>query len=208
MKYEWRKRDKALYLPKKSPQVLTVPKMNYLAITGEGDPNEEEFSQKTAALYAYSYGIKMSWRKGLDLPGFYDYTVFPLEGIWDSKTPVTKNNPLDKKQLVYTLMIRQPDFFTEDMLPLIQPLILNKVPEKFQKQVFFLALEEGLVVQMLHEGCYDDEAESFAQMTDFCRTEGYCRLGVQHKEIYLSDPRRTAPEKLKTALRFPVEKRQ
>lgn len=206
MKYEWRKRDKAIYLPKKVPEVTTLPEMNYLAIKGEGDPNEEEFSQKTAALYAYSYGIKMSWRKGVELPDFYDYTVFPLEGIWDSKVPVTRDKPLDKKQLLYTIMIRQPDFFTEEMLTVIQPLIEKKVPELLQKQIFFLTLNEGLVVQLLHEGSYDHEAESFTRMSDFCHAEGYQRIGHQHKEIYLSDPRRTPPEKLKTVLRFPVKR--
>ncbi|MGO3793695.1 GyrI-like domain-containing protein [Vagococcus salmoninarum] len=205
MKYEWRKNDKELYLTSQQPTLLTLPKMTYLTLKGEGNPNGEDFSKRIQALYSYSYNIKMSPRKGIETAGYYDYTVFPLEAFWDSKVVVIPGEPLDKEQLTYELMIRQPDFVTTELLSQVKANVAKKVAPELLEEVQLQEITEGKNLQLLHLGSYDDEPASFAEMAVYCQTENLERLGHRHKEIYLSDPRRTEPSKLKTLLRFPVK---
>ncbi|SFG64701.1 GyrI-like domain-containing protein [Sporolactobacillus nakayamae] len=203
-KVDYKKDFKELYLPKQKPVIVRVPKIDYFMIEGSGDPNNEPFAQVTAALYSLSYAVKMSYKSKLVPEGYYDYVVFPLEGVWnlvDKTLPSTV-----KSNFKYTLMIRQPDFLTTELFERFLSETKKKKPNPFLDQVTFSTLEEGLCCQILHKGSYDDEPESFKRMAEFCSEQGYRRVSKTHREIYLSDPRRTESEKLKTVLRYPVEK--
>ncbi|SFB46454.1 hypothetical protein SAMN05216312_1099 [Cohnella sp. OV330] len=203
-KIDYKKHDKALYLPKGEPVILDVPAMPFAAIDGEGDPNRPAFALETAALYALSYAVKMSY-KGSDAPeGYYDYTVYPLEGVWglvDLTRPAT-----DKSNWKYTIMIRQPDFLTEEGFRYFVEKTAAKKPNPQLARLKFVTIEDGPSCQMMHTGSFEDEPASFAKMEAFCAEAGYRRASKLHREIYLSDPRRTATEKLRTVLRFAVAK--
>lgn len=204
-KLDYKKDFKDLYLPKNSPCIIEVPTMSFAVIDGEGDPNGEEFSLATAALYSFSYAVRMSY-KGKEIPsGFYDYTVFPLEGVWDL---VDKTKPIsDKSNYAYSIMIRQPDFLTMELFERFIVEIKKKKPNEYLDKIRFDTITEGLCCQMLHLGSYDDEAASFEKMLQFCKDNGYERSLLTHREIYLSDPRKTEVNKLKTVLRFNVKKK-
>lgn len=203
-KLEYRKVYKNLYLPKTNPTIIEIPSMNFVVIDGEGDPNGEDFALVTEALYSFSYAVKMSY-KGNDIPkDFYDYTVFPLEGVWDL---VDKSKPsTDKSNFAYSLMIRQPDFLDNDLFMRFLKETQNKKPNPFLNKLQFKTIEEGLCCQILHLGSYDNEPASFLRMTQYCMDKGYRRKSLKHREIYLSDPRKIQASKLKTVLRFKVEK--
>jgi len=158
----------------------------------------------TEALYSFSYSVKMSY-KSKDVPkGYYDYTVFPLEGVWDL---VDKSKPItDKSNFAYSIMIRQPDFLTEELFKRFVNEAKNKKPNVYLEKIRYVTITEGLCCQMLHIGSYDDEPASFEKMEQFCRDNGYERICLKHREIYLSDPRKTEADKLKTVLRFNVRK--
>jgi hypothetical protein len=204
IKVEYKKAYKDLYLPKQKPVIVRVPKIHFFMIEGSGDPNGEVFAQATAALYSLSYAVKMSYKSKMVPEGYYDYVVFPLEGVWDLVDKTLP--PTVKSNFKYTLMIRQPDFLTDELFERFLSETKKKKPNLFLDQVMFAALEEGLCCQMLHKGSYDDEPESFERMAEFCSEQSYRRISKTHREIYLSDPRRTEPEKLKTVLRVQVEK--
>jgi hypothetical protein len=182
-KVYYKKDYKQLYMPKTVPEIVVVPRMPFFKVSGSGDPNGEEFAKVTEALYSMSYAVRMSY-KSEDVPvGYYEYTVFPLEGVWDL---LDRSKPAtDKNNLKYTIMIRQPDFL---------------------KKVRFEHVEDGLSCQMMHIGSFDDEPESFVRMEAFYTEHGFIRSSKIHREIYLSDPLKTEPSKLKTVLRFPVNK--
>ncbi|MEK4515341.1 GyrI-like domain-containing protein [Paenibacillus sp. FSL H8-0122] len=202
MKTEWRKQDKALYLPPAEPGLIHVPAFPYFTLRGEGNPNRSAFAEAVAVLYSLSYAVKMLPRRGPAPEGYYDYTVFPLEGVWDLSEAGRRLAALDKNELVYTLMIRQPDFLT----PLLAAEVLEQVkhskPHPLLDKAVFEHCEDGLSVQMLHIGPYDDEPHSFARMEQFCTAQGLVRESLLHREIYISDARRVRPEKLRTVLRF------
>ncbi len=205
-KLEYKKEFKELYLPKNNPNVIDVPSMRFVIIDGEGDPNGEEFSLAVAALYSFSYAVKMSY-KSKEIPeGFYDYTVFPLEGVWDlvDKTKSTT----DKSNFAYSMMIRQPDFLTNELFERFITETKKKKPNAYLDKIKYDTINEGLCCQMLHLGSYDDEPASFKSMEQFCKHNGYDRSSRRHREIYLSDPRKTEAGKLKTVLRFKVKKTQ
>lgn len=201
-KVDFKKDFKALYLPKNSPCIIEVPAMKFAMIDGEGDPNGEEFAAATAALYSFSYTVKMSY-KSKEIPeGYYDYTVFPLEGIWDL---VDKSKPsTDKSNYAYTIMIRQPDFLTNELFERFITETKKKKPNVYLDKMKYDTLTEGLCCQMLHLGGYDDEPASFEIMKQFCIDNGYERSSLKHREIYISDPRKTEVCKMKTVLRFNV----
>lgn len=211
MKYEWRKKDKGLYLPKTEPVVMEIPTMNYLKVEGVGNPDSEAFSQCVAALYALSYGIRMAPKKGYAPEGYYEYTVFPLEGIWslndEGKMKYREGACIVelKDDMTYTMMIRQPEFVTSEVVEAIRPDVLRKKKSPRTGDVRFESLTEGKCVQMMHIGSYDDEPASFDRMEAYASEARLVRKGKEHKEIYLSDPSKAAPEKLKTTLRFWVE---
>jgi len=203
-KLDYKKDFKELYLPKTTPSIVDVPAMTFAIIDGQGDPNGEDFALATEALYSFSYSVKMSY-KSKDVPkGYYDYTVFPLEGVWDL---VDKSKPItDKSNFAYSIMIRQPDFLTEELFKRFVNEAKNKKPNVYLEKIRYVTITEGLCCQMLHIGSYDDEPASFEKMEQFCRDNGYERICLKHREIYLSDPRKTEADKLKTVLRFNVRK--
>ncbi|MDF2674083.1 MAG: hypothetical protein K0R09_2351 [Clostridiales bacterium] len=203
-KIDYKKDFKNIYLPKTTPTIIDIPKMQYIMISGTGNPNGEEFAKYTEALYSISYAIKMSY-KSKDIPeGYYEYTVFPLEGIWDL---IDKSKPsTDKDNYKYTIMIRQPDFLIEELFEKFLEQTKKKKPNPKLEKLSFGEITDGLCCQVMHIGSYDDESESFGRMETFCKESGYIRASKIHREIYLSDPRKTEVSKMKTVLRFSVKK--
>lgn len=213
VKREWKKEDKKFYLPKARPELIEIPAMKFYTLEGVGDPNCPTFSAYIETLYQASYSVRMS-HKGKEIPkGYYEYTVYPLEGIWSlTEEGIHLQNQSGahsvqaiKNHLKFKLMIRQPDFLTEAL----SEQLLEKAHQK-KNNVLLSAIKlemitDGLCIQMLHNGSYDEEPESFAQMEAFASAEGYQRRGMTHREIYLSDARKVKPEALKTVLRFWVE---
>ncbi len=206
MKYEWRKNDKEIYLPKTKAVHLVLPKFNYYTIEGEGNPNDPEFSKRIEVLYQLSYGIRMSHKTEFKPKDYYEYTVFPLEGIWDLVDPSLGFSPDNKENLKYTLMIRQPDFVDEKYAQENLMRVKEKRNNPLLDEVKFETIEEKEVVQIMHIGPYDDEPESFKKIDAFLKENNLRRSTLVHKEIYISDVRRTAPEKLRTVLRVYVER--
>lgn len=208
MKYEWKKSEKELYLPKSRPTRLIVPTFKFITIAGEGNPNSSQFSDCISVLYSLSYAIKMTLKKAEDQPNDYpDYTVYPLEGIWDlnDAAKLKFDGTLNKDDFVYTLMIRQPDFVEEAFFQEMLALTQQKKPHPFLGNVRFEKIEEGPCLQIMHVGSYDDEPESFKKLEAYAKEEGLERLSKTHREIYLSDFRKVPVEKLKTVLRFKIK---
>ena len=201
-KIDYKKDYKRFYVPRTEPEILEVPAMSYIMIDGSGDPNGGDFAKATEALYSLTYAVKMSYKSDEVPAGYYDYTVFPLEGIWDLldyARPAT-----DKDNLKYTIMIRQPDFLTEQGFARFLERTKKKKPNPFLEVARFERSADGLSCQMMHIGSFDGEPASFARMEAYCEANGYIRTSKIHREIYLSDPRKTDSAKLRTVLRFPV----
>ena len=207
MKHEWKKHDKQFYQPKNKPETIVVPSFSYFSIEGKGNPNDDFFGEYIAVLYSLSYAIKMSPKQGFAPENYVEYTVFPLEGVWDIDDEAKKNynGTLDKNSLIFKLMIRQPAFVTEAFALEIVERTKKKKPNDLLSNVQFEKIEEGLCVQMLHLGSYDSEPESFKVMEAFAGNTNLTRISRKHREIYLSDARKVSPEKLKTVLRFQVQ---
>lgn len=204
MKYEWRKKEKEYYLPKSKPEVVDIKEFKFIQLSGEGNPNSEGFSEAIGVLYTLAYAIKMMPRNGIDIDGYYDYVVYPLEGLWDLKEEARGKEVLDKDKLVYTLMIRQPDFVTEEVFNKAMEIVKKKKPHRLLDNVNFESREEGKCVQMMHIGSFDDEAMTFEVMKKFCNDNNLEIKTLVHREIYISDFRKTATDKLKTVLRYRV----
>lgn len=207
-KHEWRKKEKSLYLPKAKPEVVDVPEFNFITINGAGSPAEKTFILCIEALYSIAYGIKMHAKKEQKMPAEYcDFTVYPLEGIWDLNDKAKENftGTINKQDLVYKLMIRQPNFIDQAFFDSIVDRVKQKKSNLLLKQVKFETLTEGKCIQMLHLGRFEDEGATFEIMEAFALDNNLKRLSKIHREIYLSDARKVAPEKLKTVLRFNVE---
>ena len=207
-KYEWKKKEKNLYLPKAKPEIIDIPSFKFFTLEGKGNPNDEFFADYVGALYSLSYGVKMSYKKGIEPKGFYDYIVYPLEGVWDLTEKGRedyKKGFINKEELLFKLMIRQPDFVDETYAKFIIEEVKKNKPNALLNDVKFEEIEEGKVVQMLHVGSYDSEVESFKIMEEFVKESGFERAEKLHKEIYLSDARKVEAEKLKTILRFKVK---
>lgn len=204
MKYEWRKKEKEYYLPKSKPEVVDIKEFKFIQLSGEGNPNSEGFSEAIGVLYSLAYAIKMMPRNGIDIDGYYDYVVYPLEGLWDLKEEARGKEVFDKDNLVYTLMIRQPDFVTEEVFNKAMEIVKKKKPHRLLDNVNFESREEGKCVQMMHIGSFDDEAMTFEVMKKFCNDNNLEIKTLVHREIYISDFRKTATDKLKTVLRYRV----
>lgn len=206
MKHEWRKKEKQLYLPKNKPERIDVPEFGFFTIDGKGNPNDEQFPEYIGVLYALSYAVKMSPKKGSAPEGYFDYTVYPLEGVWDinEKAKRTFNGILNKDDLVFKLMIRQPGFVNEAYALRVFEQVKKSKAHELLSKVKFEHISDGASVQMLHLGSYDDEPESFKIMEEFAQQENLKRLSKIHREIYLTDARKTEADKLKTVLRFKV----
>lgn len=203
-KIEYKKHFKELYFPKDMPSITDVPEMSFICVKGAGNPNGEEFSKNVEILYALSYAVKMSY-KSKDVPqGYYEYTIFPLEGVWDL---VDKNLPHTiKDNLKYNIMIRQPVFLSAELFERFKAETVKKKPELNIGKAIFEDIHEGLCVQMMHKGSYDNEMKSFEIMEQFCSDNGYIRADLTHREIYISDPRKTEESQRKTVLRFKISK--
>ncbi len=208
MKHDWKKEEKQLYLPGGEPCVISVPPLAFFLLDGKGNPNSPEFGLVVQSLYSLSYGVKMSPKAGLAPAGYEEYCVYPLEGVWDFTQEAKANFvKFDKNDFAYTIMIRQPGFVTPEFAAGIIERAAEKKPELPIRRARFETLEEGLCVQMLHIGSYDAEPASFARMEEFCHAQGLERASKTHREIYISDPGRTAPDKLKTVLRFKARRK-
>ena len=209
MAFDFKKEYKEFYMPKCKPEIVTVPKANYIAVRGEGDPNEDGGAYQAAigVLYSVAYTLKMSYKTEHKIEGFFEYVVPPLEGFWwqDGIAGVDYSK---KSAFHWISVIRLPDFVTEaDLAWAVDTASKKKHIDCSSAE--FLTVEEGLCVQILHVGSYDDEPAAVAAMDAFLAGNGYIndlsdtRL---HHEIYLSDARKTAPEKLKTVIRHPIRK--
>lgn len=201
-KHEWRKHEKALYVPKQAPIQLEVPAFKYIVMDGVGNPNNKEFSDAVETLYSVSYGIRMLPKKGIIPEGYFEYTVYPLEALWKQ---IEEKEVFDKNNLQYRIMMRQPDFVTEDLLAQVLEIVAKKKPLDRLTEVKLECIQDGDCVQALHVGSYDDESATLAKLDEFCKANGMERTSKWHREIYLSDARKTEPEKLKTVLRFQVK---
>ena len=205
MKYEWKKHEKALYLPKAVPAPVTVPEHAFFMIRGEGNPNGEAFLEAIGVLYALSYAVKMLPKKGDAPEGYYEYAVFPLEGVWDTAEPMLPGEALNKDALRYTLMIRQPDFVGEDGVCAALERTKHRKPNQLLEEIRFGTVPGETCVQLLHVGAYDDEPVSFAKMDEFVHAHSLTRTEKGHREIYLSNATRTEKSRLKTILRYRVK---
>lgn len=205
MKLEWKKQEKEIYLPKEKPVLVEVPKYKYFMISGKGNPNTEEFSEAIGVLYSLSYGVKMMPKKGVTPDGYFEYSIYPLEGLWDLTEEGRKSDKLIKEELIYTIMIRQPEFVTEQLAKEVIEATKKKKPNLLLEKAVFGYLEDGLAVQMLHVGSYDDEPGTFAKMIEYIEANNLEIKTKQHREIYLSDFRKTEVSKLKTVLRYMVK---
>ena len=210
MAFDYKKEYKEFYLPKKKPEIITVPKMNYIAVKGCGDPNKEdgEYKNSISILYALAFTIKMSKLTDYRIEGYFDYVVPPLEGFWWQQG-VMQIDYSRKDAFQWISVIRLPDFVSEkDFNWAKQQVKTKKRIDCSNAQ--FLTIEEGLCVQIMHIGSYDDEPDTISLMDKFIKENGYINdfsNTRMHHEIYLSDARRVAPEKQKTVIRHPIRKK-
>lgn len=201
-KYEWKKAEKSLYAPGRQPQLITVAAYKFFTLSGEGNPNDAFFAEYIQCLYSLSYALKMRWKK----ENGFDYAVYPLEGVWSLETSAQQDSgALNKDNLSFRLMMRQPDFVSEAYAAGIMEEVKKKKPHPLLDSVRFETISDGTCVQMLHVGSYDNEPESFAEMNAFAQQHNLSRVNAMHREIYLSDARKVQPERLKTILRFQVK---
>ncbi|HHT93755.1 MAG TPA: hypothetical protein GXZ66_09700 [Clostridiaceae bacterium] len=207
MKHEWRKHEKELYIPKEKPELVDVPPMNFITISGKGDPNQQDFADRIGALYPIAYAIRMMPRNGFTPEGYFEYTVYPLEGVWDLTEEGRKKETLVKDDLVYTIMIRQPDFVTREVFERAVEIAKKKKNNPLFDEVRFETIKDGLSVQMMHVGPFDEEHRTFEKMKEYISENNLKLKTLVHREIYISDIRKTEQEKLKTVLRYLVENR-
>ena len=208
MAFDFKKEYKEFYMPKKKPGIVDVPKMNYIAVRGKGDPNDEEgeYKQTIGLLYGVAFTIKMSYKSSYRIQGFFDYVVPPLEGFWWQDGVKADIDYSRKEELNFISVIRLPDFVTQKDVQWAVGEAEKKKKQDFSRVDFFTC-EEGLSVQCMHIGSYDKEPETVALMHRYAEENGYepdvtdVRL---HHEIYLSDPRRCGADKWKTVIRHPV----
>ncbi|RSX55914.1 transcriptional regulator [Bifidobacterium dolichotidis] len=209
MAYDFKKECKDLYAPKRKPSIITVPAMQFVTVQGVGDPNEADgtYQQALNVLYAISYTLKMSYKTDYSIDGYFPYVVPPLEGFWwqDGSNGIDYSN---KASFQWISAIRLPDFITADNFKWA----VDTASEKKQLDCSIAqmqTIDEGLCVQVMHIGSYDDEPTTIAQMDAFIDQQGFANdmtSGRHHHEIYLSDPRRCSPDKLKTIIRHPIIK--
>ena len=208
-KLDYKKQFKELYQPPIKPTLIDVPKMLFVAVDGTGDPNTcNEYKQALEILYGLSYAIKMSKMNGSQPDGYFEYVVPPLEGLWYADgVSFDGLNVTDKNEFRWISMIRQPEFVTEKAFEDAKTALLKKKPNLDVSKAYLMSYSEGLCVQIMHKGAYDDEPASIMKMKQFIADNGYVEdfsNGRYHHEIYLSDPRRCASDKLKTVIRHPI----
>lgn len=211
MKHEWKKHEKVLYGAKDSPGLVDIPAQNFIMIKGSGNPNDTDFSNRVSALYSLAYAIKMDYKatalKNIISNEIHDFTVYPLEGIWmkkDDNMQLDTTNELIKDNLEYTIMIRQSDFITTEMVRAALERVKVKKPNPLYEEIFFDMIHDRKCVEILHIGSYDNEPVSFALMDKFVKENGLHRISDWHREIYLNNANRAKTDKLKTILRYRV----
>ena len=211
MAFDFKKEYKEFYMPKGKPEIVTVPKANYIAVRGKGDPNDEggDYQQAVGILYAVAYTLKMSYKTDYRIEGFFDYVVPPLEGFW-WQDGVGGIDYSDKSTFNWISVIRLPDFVTQKDFDWATGEAEKKKHLDCSKAEF-LTIDEGLCVQIMHIGPFDDEPATVSMMNAYLLENGYendfsgSRL---HHEIYLSDARKVAPEKWKTVIRHPIKRKE
>lgn len=213
-KIDYKKQDKALYSPTTSPSIIDVPRMQFVAVSGRGDPNEidGEYQRAMSLLYGISFTIKMS-KYGKSTPlNYHDYVVPPLEGLWDiDLDEIHDFGVADKSKFDWISMIRLPEFVKEPIFEWAKSELIKKKPELDFSKLFYFDFEEGTCAQIMHVGPYDDESRSIKSLEDFVESSGFTEdfdleKHRYHHEIYLGDPRKTAPSKLRTIIRHPIKK--
>ena len=208
MAFDYKKEYKEFYLPKNKPEIITIPPMNFISVRGKGNPNEESgaYKESIGLLYGIAFTIKMSKRGDHKIDGYFDYVVPPLEGLWwQSDTEGIDYSRKDDFEWIS--MIRLPEFVTEKEYEWAVSEAAAKKNTDYSK-VEFLTYDEGLCVQCMHIGPYDDEPATITSMNTFAKSQGYA-LDMdgyrRHHEIYLSDARRCKPANLKTVIRHPLK---
>ena len=212
MAFDFKKEYREFYMPKNKPEIVSVPKANYIAVRGKGDPNEEggAYQQAIGVLYAVAYTLKMSYKTDYKIEGFFEYVVPPLEGFWwqNGVDGVDGVDYTDKSTFNWISVIRLPDFISESDLHWAVETASKKKKLDCSSAEFF-TIDEGLCVQMMHLGPFDDEPASIAMMDEYLAQNGYVNDfsdGRLHHEIYMSDARKVAPERWKTVIRHPIKK--
>ena len=209
MSFDFKKEYKEFYLPKSIPSVISVPEMNYIAVRGKGDPNEEngEYKNTIGLLYGIAFTIKMSYKGTHKIDGYFEYVVPPLEGFW-WQNGAQNIDYSHKENFNFISVIRLPDFVTKADFDWAIEEASKKKKQDFSKVEFF-TYDEGVCVQCMHVGSYDDEPKTVALMHEYIKARGY-ELDITdkrlHHEIYLSDPRKCEASKLKTVVRHPIKK--
>ena len=227
MAFDLKKEYKEFYMPKNKPEIVKIPPMNYVAVRGKGNPNVEcgDYQQAISILYAVAYTLKMSYKTDYKIEGFFEYVVPPLEGFWwqGEQHPVDaemRTDRTDRRENVkgidysnkdtfnWISVIRLPDFITEkDFAWAVQTATKKKKIDCSPAE--FLTIDEGLCVQIMHQGSFDSEPATVALLEDYLKEQGYeNNINEQrlHHEIYISDARKVAPEKWKTVIRHPIKK--
>lgn len=211
MAFDYKKEYKEFYMPKNKPNIIEIPKMNYIAVRGKGNPNEEnsEYKQTIGLLYSIAFTIKMSYKTPHKIEGYFEYVVPPLEGFW-WQNGVEGLDYNKKEDMEFISMIRLPDFVTKEEFNWAILEATNKKKEDFSK-VEYLTYDEGLCVQCMHSGSYDNEPATIEMMKSYANENGY-EIDINnnrfHHEIYLSDPRRCDESRLKTVIRHPIRKKE
>ena len=210
MPVDFKKTAKVLYQPKIAPSIIDVQEMSFIMVDGSGDPNTSiAYKHALEVLYGLSYCIKMSKMSGAEPEGYYDYVVPPLEGLWWHMDGGAIQDRSDKDSFCWTSMIRQPEFVTPEAFEFFKAVLAKRKPDLDLSVARLEKFTEGLCVQVMHIGSYDDEPATIAAMEQYAAENGYVfdqSETRRHHEIYLADPRKTAPEKLKTVIRYPVRK--
>jgi hypothetical protein len=208
MTFDFKKEYRTLYASTKKPSIVDVPEMTFITVDGKGNPNiSAEYKAALEVLYGLSYGVKMSKMGGAQPEGYFDFVVPPLEGLWWNADGGVITDITDKNSFCWTSMIRQPDFVTPEVFENIKAVVAKKKAGLDLSLAQLQKFSEGLCAQILHIGSYDDEPKSTAILEKFIANSGYSADFSEkrrHHEIYLGDPRKTAPEKLKTTIRYPI----
>lgn len=210
-KLDYKKEYKDLYQPAAKPSLIEVPEMIFIAVDGAGDPNTcPEYKAAMEILYGLSFTIKMSKMDGSQPEGYFEYVVPPLEGLWFADgISFDGMNVTDKSKFKWVSMIRQPEFVTEQVFEAAREKLAKKKPDLDLSKARLMKYTEGLCVQIMHKGAYDDEPRSIEMIKKFAAGNGLTEdfsEGRFHHEIYLSDPRKCAPKRLRTVIRHPVSK--
>ncbi len=212
MAFDYKKEYKEFYIPKNKPSIVEIPKMNYIAVRGKGNPNDEnsEYKDSIGLLYSIAFTIKMSYKGTYKINGYFEYVVPPLEGFWWQEGNKSSIDYKSKDKFNFISIIRLPDFVTKEDFEWAIDEATKKKKQDFSK-VEFLTYDEGICIQCMHIGSYDNEPKTISLMHEYMIENGY-ELDITdtrfHHEIYLSDPRRCDVNKLKTVIRHPIRKRK